>query len=261
MRVVVTGKGGTGKTTVAGALARQLARRGHSVLAMDCDPNPNLGLMLGLSHRRMEGMPAVLNGLIASGYTHHDPRPEADELVRRYGVSAADGITLVATGKIERPTDNCLCCGSHTSTRALFAEVSDEGRIVIADLEAGLNDLIWARPRPEDAVVIVAEPSAKAVDIARRAALVAEALGVVHIVGVANRCASPGDEEALAGVLPGLVFAVPEDPDLARADRRGVAPIDQDPVPMAIAAVARLTDELVRLASLAPVPVAEILEA
>ncbi len=251
MRVAFTGKGGTGKTTIAGAVARQLARGGSRVLAMDCDPNPNLGVMLGLSHRRLEGMPAVLNGLIASGYTHHDPRPAADELVRRYGVRAADGITLVATGKIERPTDNCLCCGSHTSTRALFAEVSDKGRIVVADLEAGLNDLIWVRPSGDDVVVVVAEPSAKAVDIARRAAVVARALGVVHIIGVANRCATSRDAEALAKVLPGPVFAIPEDPGVAEADRHGTAPIDIDPSPAAMAAIGELAEALSRLSSVA----------
>lgn len=253
MRIVVTGKGGTGKTTIAGTVARQLARRGHGVLAMDCDPNPNLGLMLGLSHRRLEGIPAVLNGLLASGYTHHDPRPEADELVRRYGVLVADGITLVATGRIERPTDSCLCCGSHTSTRALFAEVSDEGRIVVADLEAGLNDLIWARPGAADAVVVVAEPSAKAIDIARRAAVIARALGVVHVLGVANRCASPRDAEGLADALSGPVFRVPEDRAVAEADRLGAAPIDLDPAPEAMAAIGELTDALSRLGSLAAV--------
>jgi len=68
-------------------------------------------------------------------------------------------MTLVATGKIERPSDVCLCCGSHTTTRQFFADLSADGRIVIADLEAGLNDLIWLRPRSDDVVVVVAETS------------------------------------------------------------------------------------------------------
>ncbi|MCW5852757.1 MAG: AAA family ATPase [Anaerolineae bacterium] len=48
MRVAVSGKGGSGKTTIAGLLARTLARTGRRVLAIDADPNPNLSIVLGL---------------------------------------------------------------------------------------------------------------------------------------------------------------------------------------------------------------------
>nr|MBA3956189.1 AAA family ATPase [Acidimicrobiia bacterium] len=41
MKVAVTGKGGSGKTTTSAILARTLARRGHDVVALDCDSNPN----------------------------------------------------------------------------------------------------------------------------------------------------------------------------------------------------------------------------
>jgi len=47
MNVAVVGKGGCGKTSISGTMARVLARRGHRVLAIDGDPNPNLALTLG----------------------------------------------------------------------------------------------------------------------------------------------------------------------------------------------------------------------
>lgn len=71
MKIVVTGKGGAGKTTVAGALARHLARRGQRVVALDCDPSPNLGISLGLAPDQVENFPAILNGLVAAGGTYH----------------------------------------------------------------------------------------------------------------------------------------------------------------------------------------------
>ncbi|MDQ3912794.1 MAG: AAA family ATPase, partial [Actinomycetota bacterium] len=49
MKIAVAGKGGSGKTTIAATLARVLARRGHRVTAIDGDPNPNLGVALGMS--------------------------------------------------------------------------------------------------------------------------------------------------------------------------------------------------------------------
>ncbi len=117
MKIAVTGKGGSGKSTISGALARHLAAEGHRVVAVDGDPNPNLGISLGVPSETVESMEAILNGLLAIGHTHDDPRPDPEDLLARYGVSAPDAIVLVATGKIERPTDSCLCCGSHTTTR------------------------------------------------------------------------------------------------------------------------------------------------
>jgi len=49
MKIATVGKGGSGKTTIAGTLARLLAGDGHKVLAIDGDPNPNLALTLGMA--------------------------------------------------------------------------------------------------------------------------------------------------------------------------------------------------------------------
>jgi CO dehydrogenase maturation factor len=49
VKIAISGKGGVGKTTICGILARTLARKGHKVLAIDADPNPNLAMTLGLT--------------------------------------------------------------------------------------------------------------------------------------------------------------------------------------------------------------------
>ncbi|MGI8685503.1 MAG: AAA family ATPase [Acidimicrobiales bacterium] len=244
MKIAVTGKGGSGKTTIAGSLARHLARRGHQVVAMDADPNPNLGLALGLAPDEVEAMVPILNALLASGFTHDDPKPDPEDLLRRYGIAAPDGVVLVATGKIERPTASCLCCGSHNTTRELFAELHGSGRVVVADLEAGLNDLLWAQPGPDDLVLVVAEPSAKAVEIARRACRIAEGMGVQRVVGVANRSTGRGEGERLAEVLGVEVFVVPEDPAVEMANHLGRAPLDADGSAPAVVAIGRLAEQL-----------------
>ena len=245
MKIAITGKGGSGKTTVAGALIRHLAHAGQRVVAVDADPNPNLGISLGLPRESVETMRPILNALLDSGHTHDDPTPAPDELLARYGVQAPDGILLVATGKIERPTDSCLCCGSHNTTRQFFGELPDEDRLVVADLEAGLNDLLWARPRPDDIVVVVAEPSAKSVEVARRACRMAESMGVTRIVGVANRSGGSDDVNRLAEALGVDVLAVAEDPAVEKADQEGVALYDVDPTSPAMVAVGALAEHLV----------------
>lgn len=245
MKVAVAGKGGSGKSTVSGALARLLARQGHHVVAIDADPNPNLGISLGMPRTSVETMRPILNALLDSGHTHDDPTPAAEDLLSRYGVEAPDGVILVATGKIERPSSACLCCGSHNTTRQFFGELSADDRIVLADLEAGLNDLIWAHPGPHDIVLAVTEGSAKSVEVARRACRLAEEMGVTRIIAVVNRILSEEEVAEVAGAL-GVeeAFAVPEDPAVERADHLGVAPIDVAPGSPALVALNELAQRL-----------------
>lgn len=245
MKIAITGKGGSGKTMVAGALVRHLADRGHEVVAVDADPNPNLGVSLGVDAALVEGMESILNALTASGYTHDQPMPDPDDLIARYSISSPGGVSLIATGKIERPTDSCLCCGSHLTTRRFFGDLAAADRVVVADLEAGLNDLIWAQPGANDVVVIVAEPSAKSVEIAIRAAQLAREMDVQRIIAIANRC-RPGTDHAqrLAAVLDVPTIPVPEDPAVTAADRSGTATYDADPTSPAMTAVDHLADAL-----------------
>lgn len=245
MKIAVTGKGGSGKSTISGALARCLARQGHKVIAIDADPNPNLGISLGVARTSVESMRPILNALIDSGHTHDDPTPAAEELLRRYGVDAPEGVKLVATGKIERPSNACLCCGSHNTTRQFFGELPADDRIVLADLEAGLSDLIWARPGPDDVVLVVTEGSAKSVEIARRACRLAEEMGVTRVIAVANRSATEADVEKVRQELRITeTVSVPEDPAVEHADHLGMAPIDADPDSPAMVAIRQLARTL-----------------
>ncbi len=57
MKLAIAGKGGAGKTSISGTLARLMARRGRRVLAIDNDLNPNLSLTLGIPAARITGLP------------------------------------------------------------------------------------------------------------------------------------------------------------------------------------------------------------
>jgi len=64
MKIAVAGKGGSGKTTVAGTLARTLARQGYRVLAIDADPAPNLAITLGIPRELAEGINSIPRDLL-----------------------------------------------------------------------------------------------------------------------------------------------------------------------------------------------------
>lgn len=106
MKIAVAGKGGSGKTTIAGTLARIMAQAGQHVLAIDADPNPNLAVSLGVdavSAARIKPVPHSFvhhsedaNGRYSVGM---DVTPE--QIVADYGAPAPDGVTLLLVGRVE----------------------------------------------------------------------------------------------------------------------------------------------------------------
>ena len=104
MKVAVVGKGGSGKTTVVGVLARALGRGGASVLALDCDTNPNLGLSLGLDEDATAALLAIRDA-VDSGDEPHAATTE--DLVTRFGVEVSDGVRLAVVSAITQPDPGC----------------------------------------------------------------------------------------------------------------------------------------------------------
>ena len=100
MKIAVIGKGGSGKTTLSGIIARSLARSGRQVIALDCDVNPNLGISLGLGLERTIELAAIRQSL-GEGEAEH--APDVEELLKRFGVEAPDGVRLAVVSKIDQP--------------------------------------------------------------------------------------------------------------------------------------------------------------
>lgn len=100
MKIVVVGKGGSGKTTTGAVLARSFARRGHQVVGLDCDTNPNLGLSLGVGDTETERL-LSLRDQITEGESEH-AHTWAD-ILESYGTDAPDGVRLTVVNRIENP--------------------------------------------------------------------------------------------------------------------------------------------------------------
>ncbi len=98
MKIAVAGKGGVGKTTIAGTLARSLARSGHEVLALDADTNPMLGVSVGLGPERADVLVAVRQSL-EEGEVEH--QPTAEGMAEAFGTDAPDGVRVVVASRID----------------------------------------------------------------------------------------------------------------------------------------------------------------
>ena len=97
MKVAVVGKGGAGKTTVSGTIARALGRSGHSVVALDTDVNPMLGVSLGLGPG---GSDALEGARQQVENPRHEHNPEG--LLAAFGTDAPDGVRLLVVGRLDR---------------------------------------------------------------------------------------------------------------------------------------------------------------
>jgi CO dehydrogenase maturation factor len=107
MKIAVAGKGGSGKTTIAGTLSRLLARQGaQELLAIDADSNPNLALTLGIDREQAPALPPMPREILApvtdmAGKTQLALSKPPAEIVAQYGIAAPDGVTLLLMGRVE----------------------------------------------------------------------------------------------------------------------------------------------------------------
>ncbi len=105
MKIAVAGKGGSGKTTIAGTLARVLARGEREVLAIDADTNPNLASVLGVppeQAREIVGLPRTLmeRRTNEDGTTKVVFAADPEDVLREYGVVGPDGVRLMVMGRV-----------------------------------------------------------------------------------------------------------------------------------------------------------------
>jgi CO dehydrogenase maturation factor len=99
MKLAVVGKGGAGKTTVAGTVARAIGRAGHVVVALDADVNPMLGISLGVGPERTEALVGARQAIDAGEGEH---QPTGEGLVDAFGADAPDGVRLVVVSRIDQ---------------------------------------------------------------------------------------------------------------------------------------------------------------
>lgn len=246
LRLGVVGKGGVGKTTVSGLLARAYAERGRRVVAIDTDSNPNFGLSLGLSLEETEAVPVLpRTALVGSGGR---PLPASD-LVAEYGRMTPAGVTLLSAIKVAEAGAGCTCSG-HATVRSLLADALEDTEVTLVDMEAGLEHLSRSGGTlaHADALLVVCEPTRKSVLTAARTAALAAELGIPHVLAVGNKARTPEDvaflETALAADGLHIAGVLPYDARVAAADRVGAVGLTpvSDPVSAALAEVLAAVD-------------------
>ena len=243
MKVAVSGKGGTGKTSIAGTLARSLARRGHRVLAIDCDSNPNLATSLGLDAAVADALEPLPTNAFAGDAT-------VDEILTAYAATGPDGVRMVVGARVLEAGAGCTC-GSHASVRGMLGEMlSSDADITVVDMEAGLEHLSRAGGtlRYVDHLMVVVEPYVKAVETARRTLFLAKELGIKRITILGSKVRDESERAVLERFCADegveLIGVIPFDDAARLADRDGAPVIDRSPQSPMVRAIDALAASL-----------------
>jgi CO dehydrogenase maturation factor len=226
--IALAGKGGVGKTTIAGMVIKYLAEsQDGAILAIDADPSSNLNMVLGLDlgwtvgDIREDMLNQVKTSLTASGaamgalpggISKHD---YLDYEIRS---SLAEGnyFDLIAMGRSEGP--GCYCAVNH-NLRDVVDSISKNYRYVVIDNEAGMEHLSRRTTRDVEHLVIVTDPTQRGLVAAQRIADLSNELDirVENAYLIVNRLSGempPVLKEAIEKVPVPLLGTVPEDSEL-----------------------------------------------
>ncbi|BEP18371.1 hypothetical protein PYJP_17230 [Pyrofollis japonicus] len=259
-KVVVTGKGGAGKTTTAALLARILARRGYKVLAIDEDPQINLPNALGLPKEVADKIvPLSRNVDYIEEKTGARPgeewgvflivNPDVSDVIERFGVKGPDGVTILVMGTVVQAATGCLC-----PENALLAAVMDylvlrKGEVVIMDTQAGLEHFGRAIAKGFKQSIVISEPTHNSMQVAAHAMRLSHELGIPYIHLVLNKVRSEKEVEKAMKLAkefgapePTSVVLIPYDPTVLEYEPNVGPLLDMNPKPPIVKAVEELAD-------------------
>jgi CO dehydrogenase maturation factor len=242
--IAISGKGGTGKTTISSLLVRSFIALGETpVLAVDADPNANLHEALGVTVRETMGSmrEEAFTRTIPPGMNRHD-------YVRyrfRQALVESVGFDLIAMG---RPEGSGCYCFANDLLSECMNDLEREYHFIVIDTEAGMEHIARRTVGSPDLLLIVSDPGARGLRTIARIRDIATQLGLEHekIQVVFNRFRSGTAPVDIAPERP--IAVIPEDAAIEQADLLATTVSLVPPQSPAKAAVRELAEKIVMLA-------------
>jgi CO dehydrogenase maturation factor len=203
MKIALAGKGGSGKTTLTAGLALLFGQDKKKVIAVDCDPDMNLGYALDFPEPEKITPISEMKGLIAertssgeaqsSGYFKLNPK--VDDIPDKF-CPRRDNIRLIVMGKVQKAEGGCLCPENAFIKRLISHLVINE-EVVLLDMVAGTEHLGRGTAQAVDAFLIITEPTQLGVSTGLHVYSLARALKIKKIWFIGNKVQDKADEDFL----------------------------------------------------------------
>lgn len=249
MRVAFVGKGGAGKSVLAGTAARLLGRAGRRVLAVDSDPLPGLALSLGLADATASLPEEAWETYQLDGRTRTRLRISPSEAIEKYARQAPDGVRLLTFGKVAAGSGPRALWAAQSAFQEILDALPALDWTVVGDLPGGTRQPFFGWGRYASHLLVVVEPSPAGLLTARRLARLADSRASPRLAAVLNKVRPDDDVAELTRRCPLEVLGVVRAEEAVRAaDRAGRPLLDVAPEAAAVAAVgslvARLAEEV-----------------
>jgi len=221
-KIAITGKGGVGKTTIAGLITLQLIARGNKpVLAVDADPNSCLDAALGVSVEKSVGsVREEAREAAGKGMSSGISKQQLIELKIAESLVEAEDFDLIAMGRPEGP--GCYCYANNV-LKSVLSEITSQYPYTVLDNEAGLENLSRRIVQNVDVMVVVTDPSQKGLETVSRLHTLANEMGIKYnkLAIVVNRLRSENlpnrASEISKQVGADFLIGLPDDPEIANA--------------------------------------------
>ena len=231
IKIAISGKGGVGKTTIAGTMARHLARKGYDVLAIDADPSMNLASALGIKNppKPLTEFKELIDERAGGPAGVFKLNPRVDDIAGKFGVVGPDNVKLLVLGTIERGGSGCMCPASSFLKALMRHIILKINSVVILDMEAGVEHLGRGTTKGIDIMLIVVEPGARSIETAKRVVELARQIEIRKFGAIINKAGEKVKEirDKLDEYGIPVIGVIPYDTALIQADMEGIAPIDK----------------------------------
>lgn len=241
--IAISGKGGTGKTTITALIIRRLSDQGESsVLAVDADANVNLNDVLGIEIKDTIGSireeMKSLAGELPGGMT----KQQFLEYKIQSSLVETSKFDLIAMGRPEGP--GCYCYANNL-LREILSTINTNYHYVVIDNEAGMEHLSRRTVQRIDYLLIISDPSVRGIRAAGKISRLLSELDtrVQERYLILNRIRksipSPVNK-AIKDEKLKLLCSIPEDDRLLGLDQKGKPVWDILPDSLAYLAVAQM---------------------